>query len=201
MKRRQHFPGYVFFFLLTLNLPACGGGELVVLLPDESGRVGQVSMDKDGSRVLLDSAYESAEVYTWGRPRQGTMSEEEVRRVFSDAISAKPPDSEAFVFHYALGSPVILSEYEPLLRALLAEVASREAAEVQITGHTDRMGSVEDNDRLSLERARHIRDALVENGLKARFIRVVGRGEREPVIVTKDDAPEPRNRRVEVIVR
>lgn len=201
MKTRPHFSGYVFFFLLALHLTACGGGELVVLLPDEDGRVGQVSVDRDGNRVLLDSAYESAELDTWGMPRQGTMPEEEVRRVFSGAMSVQPPDSEVFVFHYDLGSPDIPSEYEPLLRALLAEVAAREAVEVQVTGHTDRVGTVEKNDRLSMERARHIRDALVKSGLKASFIRVVGRGEREPLIVTEDDVPEPRNRRVEVIVR
>lgn len=201
MKKRAHFLEFIFLFLLALNLTACGGGELVVLLPDEDGRVGQVSMEKDGKGLLLDSAYETAEVDTLGELKQGSMSEGEVRRVFSDAMSAQPPDSEAFVFHYSLGSPVIPSEYEALLRALLSEVASREAVEVQITGHTDRVGTVEKNDQLSLERARLIKDTLVENGLNARFIRVVGRGEREPVIATEDDVPEPRNRRVEVIVR
>jgi len=40
-----------------------------------------------------------------------------------------------------------------------------------------------------------------KNGLHASFIRAVGRGEREPLIPTPDEQAEPRNRRVEVIVR
>ena len=87
------------------------------------------------------------------------------------------------------------------LAALLAEVAKRQAVEVQITGHTDRVGSVADNDRLSQVRAEAVRDMLAHNGLQASFIRAVGRGEREPLIPTADEQPEPQNRRVEVLVR
>ena len=80
-------------------------------------------------------------------------------------------------------------------------MAKRQAVEVQVTGHTDRVGTDANNDRLSLERAEAVRDMLVQRGLKSNFIRAVGRGEREPLIPTPDDQPELRNRRVEVIVR
>ena len=84
---------------------------------------------------------------------------------------------------------------------LLAEVARREAVEVQITGHTDRVGTIADNDRLSMERAQVVRGILLGYGLHADFMRTVGRGEREPLVSTADEQEEPRNRRVEVIVR
>jgi len=84
---------------------------------------------------------------------------------------------------------------------VFAEIARRPGAEVQITGHTDTVGQTADNDRLSLERAREIRDALVGQGLNPAITRAVGRGERELLIPTPDNTPEPRNRRVEVIVR
>jgi outer membrane protein OmpA-like peptidoglycan-associated protein len=73
--------------------------------------------------------------------------------------------------------------------------------EVQVTGHTDRVGSVASNDSLALERAQAVRDMLIQRGLQASFIRPVGRGEREPLVPTPDEQEEPRNRRVEVIVR
>jgi outer membrane protein OmpA-like peptidoglycan-associated protein len=60
---------------------------------------------------------------------------------------------------------------------------------------------VASNDRLALERAQAVRDMLVQRGLQASFIRAVGRGEREPLVPTPDEQAEPRNRRVEVIVR
>ena len=63
------------------------------------------------------------------------------------------------------------------------------------------VGADTDNDRLSLERAEAVRAMLIQRGIKASFIRAVGRGEREPLVPTPDEQPEPRNRRVEVIVR
>jgi OOP family OmpA-OmpF porin len=88
-----------------------------------------------------------------------------------------------------------------MLEALFAEVAKRQAVEVQVTGHTDRVGSDADNDRLSLQRAEAVRTMLIQRGINSNFLRAVGRGEREPLIPTPDEQAEPRNRRVEVIVR
>jgi outer membrane protein OmpA-like peptidoglycan-associated protein len=42
---------------------------------------------------------------------------------------------------------------------------------------------------------------LVEIGIPIDRIRVAGRGEREPLVPTADNVDEPRNRRVEIIVR
>jgi outer membrane protein OmpA-like peptidoglycan-associated protein len=80
-------------------------------------------------------------------------------------------------------------------------VAKRQAVEVQVTGHTDTLGKESDNDRLSEERAQAVKEMLIAQGLKSNFIRAVGRGERELLIPTPDNVREPKNRRVEVIVR
>lgn len=68
-------------------------------------------------------------------------------------------------------------------------------------GHTDRVGSVQFNDALSLRRAQKIRDDLVQLGVAAEQIQVAGRREREPLVATEDEIAEPRNRRVEISVR
>jgi outer membrane protein OmpA-like peptidoglycan-associated protein len=46
-----------------------------------------------------------------------------------------------------------------------------------------------------------VRETLIQLGLQSAFIRAVGQGERAPLVPTPDEQPEPRNRRVEVIVR
>jgi outer membrane protein OmpA-like peptidoglycan-associated protein len=107
----------------------------------------------------------------------------------------------SFILYFSTGSSEVTAESRPVLEALFAEVAKRQAVEVQVTGHTDRVGAEVDNDRLSLERAQTVRDMLVQRGLKASFIRAVGRGAREPLVPTSAQQPEPKNRRVEVIVR
>jgi len=80
-------------------------------------------------------------------------------------------------------------------------LAALPAAEVVVTGHTDRVGSVEANDRLSLARAEAVRDLLVAAGVARSAVTAVGRGEREPAVPTADEVAEARNRRVEIKIR
>ena len=148
--------------------------ELVVLLPGEDGQVGAVAI---------------------AEPQRTS------KRTFAEALAAQPPKALSFTLYFFEKSTEIMPDSRAPLDALLAEVAKRQAVEVQITGHTDRVGKVEDNDRLSIERAEAIRNVLIKNGLHASFVRTVGRGEREPLIPTPDEQAEPRNRRVEVLVR
>jgi len=175
--------------------------ELVVLLPGEDGKVGAVAIEEKQRTTILDTPLAAARIDTQGRVKKDTLTEEEVKRTFSQALAAQPPPSLSFILYFFEKSTEIVPESRETLDALLAEVAKRQAVEVQITGRTDRVGQVADNDRLSQERAEAVRDMLAKNGLKGNFVRTVGRGEREPLIPTPDEQPEPRNRRVEVIVR
>ena len=175
--------------------------ELVVLLPGEDGPVGVVAIEAKQHMTILDAPLTAAKVDTQGRVKKGTITEEEVRQTFAPALAAQPPKPVSFTLYFLANSTEIVPDSQATLEALLAEVAKRQAVEVQITGHTDRVGSVVDNDRLSQVRAEAVRDMLVQNGLQASFIRAVGRGEREPLIPTPDEQPEAQNRRVEVIVR
>jgi outer membrane protein OmpA-like peptidoglycan-associated protein len=160
-----------------------------VLLPGEDGQVGAVAIAEPQRTTILDT------------PLGAAKSEEDVKWTFAEALAAQPPKALSFTLYFFDKSTDIVPDSRATLDALMAEVAKRQAVEVQITGHTDRVGKVEDNDRLSIERAEAVRNVLIKNGLHASFIRAVGRGEREPLIPTPDEQAEPRNRRVEVIVR
>ena len=77
---------------------------------------------------------------------------------------------------------------------------TRPGGEIVVTGHTDRQGTVEANDQLSLQRALALRALFIERGFPPERIEAVGRGEREPLVPTADEVPEPRNRRAELLV-
>ena len=72
---------------------------------------------------------------------------------------------------------------------------------VSISGHSDATGSVQLNDALSRQRADRVRTLLLERGVPARLIDVSSHGKGNPLITTPDGVPEPRNRRVMVVVR
>ena len=70
-----------------------------------------------------------------------------------------------------------------------------------MTGHTDTVGSEEDNDRLSLQRAEEVLNWLAGQGFDRSLMSASGRGERELKEPSIDNFSSATNRRVEVIVR
>ncbi len=67
-----------------------------------------------------------------------------------------------------------------------------------IVGHTDTKGTKEYNLNLSLDRANVVKNLLLENGIQLSKIRILGKGETSPAIMTPDDTKHPLNRRVEI---
>lgn len=175
--------------------------ELIVLLPDDNGKVGALLVQGDQGEILLDEALEQAQVSAQGGVKPAQLDEEKIHAIFAETLAAQPPKPETFVLYFQHGNTELESSSATVLERLFKEVATRSAADVQITGHTDSVGSLEDNDRLSLKRAEEIRTFLIGRGLEVKNIRAVGRGERELLVPTQDNVSESRNRRVEVLVR
>jgi hypothetical protein len=65
-------------------------------------------------------------------------------------------------------------------------------------GHTDTSGPDGYNMALSLRRANAVKNALVQDGVPATQVEVIGRGEHELLVPTPDGVREPQNRRVEI---
>ncbi|HUK40700.1 MAG TPA: OmpA family protein [Candidatus Acidoferrales bacterium] len=187
---------------MALLVTGCSSTKtFVVLLPEESGAPSAVTVGQGTQTTVLDTPMTGATVDGSGNIEKAAVTPVEVQKIFGAALAAQPPKSITFILYFATASSDVTPESRPALDALFAEVAKREAVEVKVTGHTDRVGTQADNDRLSLERAQAIRDMLIQRGIKATFIRAVGRGDREPLVPTPAGQPEPKNRRVEVTVR
>ncbi len=184
---------------LAALLAGCASGGSVMLLDAEPGAdVGAVAVfaPKDGAEIgVLDKANTETRLNGRVQARPGDPSR------YATLVDSLPKPGARFTLYFLDGSTQLSPESETVLQQLLEEVARRPGAEVQITGHTDTVGSVDDNDTLSRQRALEIRAALGERGLNPAIARAVGRGERELLTVTADGVSEPTNRRVEVTVR
>ena len=191
----------VLCLLLLLTASCSSTKELIVLLPDENDVPGAVDIRQDNGVTVLDTPMTAARVDSRGRAEKEAITKAEVEKNFGETLDTLPPQPISFTLYFAEGSTVILQDSKNTLLELFAEVANRQAVEVQVTGHTDTLGKESDNDRLSEERAQAIKEMLIDQGLKSNFIRAVGRGSRELLIPTSPNVREPRNRRVEVIVR
>lgn len=200
-KQKKMFSWTTICLLLLVTVSCSTEKTLVVLLPDENKPENTLAVSQYNRTTILDEPMSAVEVNTLGHVRKKTMTDTEVEEIFSDALASQPPQSISFILYFEEGTTVVVPDSKKTLMDLFEEVEKRQAVEVQVTGHTDTVGSVIDNDRLSQERARTIKENLIERGLQASFIRAVGRGERELLVATPDNFREPRNRRVEVIVR
>ena len=73
-------------------------------------------------------------------------------------------------------------------------------AKIRITGHTDDVGSEEDNQVLSLKRATAVKNAIVEKGIDTNRVIVQGLGEANPIDNNETEIGRKNNRRVEFVL-
>jgi OOP family OmpA-OmpF porin len=126
---------------------------------------------------------------------------DEVKAKFGAALAAQPRREATFTLHFAEGRDEISEESRVQLDAALADIAARPVKDVLVIGHTDRVGSDPVNDSLARQRAETVRAELIRRGVDAENVQASGRGSRDPVVPTGPGVAEPRNRRVEIIVR
>ena len=175
--------------------------ERVILLPGAEGaNTGAVSVKASRGEILLAEPYAEGDV-VGGEPRRLQSSAQAVQQDYGALLAMQPPRPRRFVLNFELGGDKLTRESEPILDQLRGALTATPGADLVIVGHTDRVGSVDANDRLSLQRAQAVRDRLVAAGAAPERISVAGRGEGEPAVPTEDEVAEPRNRRVEIKLR
>lgn len=174
--------------------------DRVVLLPQADGSPSAVVVRAGQQQVVLDKPYASAELQG-GQLRPVQSDAASVQQRFGALLALQPTPARSFVLPFQANSNQLGNDAAPVLAEMRAALAQLPAAEVIVIGHTDRVGSVEANDRLSLARAEAVRELLVAAGVARTMITVVGRGERAPLVPTADEVAEPRNRRVEIKIR
>lgn len=194
-------------FIVILSSGCCFScaktGNMIVLLPDADGKTGQIAVsNKGGSQSLREpgqaTSLKSVEV---APSTPFHLTEKQVRSVFAESLDALPLPPIHFTLYFVQGSTSLTQESRKLFDEILPATVARNSMDVSVVGHTDRVGSREANFALALHRARTVRDLLTARGIAPDSLEVTSHGEDNPLVKTPDEIREPRNRRVEVIVR
>jgi len=172
--------------------------ETVVVLPSADGHVGTVVVQRGETRQVLDQAYATSRS---GEKQVVKLSDAEVKHDFGATLQALPARPTSFMLYFITGTDELTPESKAELQNVLAALKDRPLPDVLVIGHTDTVGELTTNDRLSAQRAETLKGFLVDIGIPVTRIRTAGRGERELLIRTADEVDEPRNRRVEINVR
>jgi outer membrane protein OmpA-like peptidoglycan-associated protein len=174
--------------------------DSVILLPEKDGRATAVTLTQGERRVEIATPYAGARTSAAG-PQGFTSDAQAVRERFGAALDAQPPRPTSFLLYFTEGRDTLTEESRAVVEKVFSEIAARPAPDIVVIGHTDTTGSQATNDTLSLQRAETIRRELIGRGIAAQNVIASGRGERELLVPTPDNVAEPRNRRVEIIVR
>jgi len=185
-----------------LLLGGCATSSLV-LLPDDEGHQGAVA-------VLETNGQPTEAVINQGNSRTKLgeanaapkpLGEKGLKPEEAALLTTLPPPAKSFTLYFDEGTATPTVESQSVLTALRAEIASRSGPQVEVTGHTDTVGSADDNDRLSIQRAEEVLNWLVSQGFDRSLMLASGRGERDLKQPSTDNFSSAINRRVEVIVR
>ncbi len=193
----------VLTFALLLTLAACAGQNRFVLLEEEDGSVGAITVQNQGGSQTIERAGEGTQVASAEAAPSApeAVSEEEIEQTWGAALQASPLKPRSFLLYFITGTDILTEESRRHLPDILASIQEYPAPEVSVTGHTDTVGRAESNARLALDRAEAIRAELLRVGIDRALISVTSHGESNPLVATPDETDEPRNRRVEVTVR
>jgi len=114
------------------------------------------------------------------------------------AARAAMPAAGPYVVYFAFNSAKLDAK---AMATVNEAAAAAKSAKLSISGHADRAGANDYNMRLSLQRANAVAAALVKAGVAKANIAISHHGEEQPAVATEDGKKEPKNRRVEIVVK
>jgi outer membrane protein OmpA-like peptidoglycan-associated protein len=100
--------------------------------------------------------------------------------------------------NFATGKSELLSTSFKILESTVKGLQKYCNAGVEIEGHTDNVGGLEYNDKLSQARADAVRDYLVKKGIAENRVRAVGYGYSRPRAYNNTEKGKAENRRIEI---
>ena len=93
----------------------------------------------------------------------------------------------------------ITSSNNNILDRLTEVIKDNKKYKIQIVGHTDNVGEIGFNQKLSEQRAEAIYNALIERGISADRMTFSGLGESKPILANTTEKNRKKNRRVEIV--
>ncbi|MEP7097167.1 MAG: Ig-like domain-containing protein [Dokdonella sp.] len=187
---------------LGLDKYIANTGFSVSLLGEALRKSGQFETDKNDTRGWLLLRYDIGQNYRAREPYR--MVEVERRAPPAAAVPAAPQvvrnevklDGDAF---FGFDKSALRPDAIAALDALIAKLKSADrVSRVSVVGHTDSVGSVAYNQKLSERRAASAKRYLVEHGIAAEQIDLHGEGKLNPAYPNDTPANRQKNRRVDI---
>jgi outer membrane protein OmpA-like peptidoglycan-associated protein len=188
---------------LLCNGAAGAARQTIILMPDPDGTVGKAEVTTAGGTQSLTKAGDMTRVTRAAEAPSAVVTADPayISSTFKETLKVEPPRSERFILYFEPGTTTLTRESEQAIPAIVSAIRRRAAVAVDISGHTDATGSDDVNNKLSLDRAERVRELLLQQEATSGRMSVSSHGQGNPAVARPRGVAEPRNRRVEVLVK
>jgi len=101
---------------------------------------------------------------------------------------------------FETGKSILRPESDKALNDLVEIMKLKPTLVIEISGHTDNVGTPEANLQLSIDRANAVRNYLIQHGISATRVTAKGYGDTQPTATNDTEEGRQKNRRTEVTI-
>ena len=120
---RRAIPGLLLATAL-LGLAACAeprlSEDLFIVLPEEDGTVGEVTVTKGETTTVLNAPLAAAQVDREGALKPAEVTEQDVQTLFQGALAAQPILPRRFVLYFEPGTDVLTPDSQAAFESVFA---------------------------------------------------------------------------------
>lgn len=179
-------------------------GEKILFVGEKTQKTFSGITDKDGKFSILipEGDTYSIEYKTFSDTVEYNKFEapsEKGKFTYDLDIKYDPPKTVTLenVF-FETGKSVLRAESDNALNDLAEIMKLKPGLVIEISGHTDNVGTPESNLQLSLDRANAVKSYLVQHGVAAARVTTKGYGDTQPSATNETEEGRKKNRRTEV---
>lgn len=129
------------------------------------------------------------------------MVEKEISNSYNLTLNENNDLTFSLQLYFETNEYKILEHSLPDLQELLSLMKTIPDLDIEIIGHTDDLGTKEDNQVLSMNRAKAVLDFLIKEGIESSRLTSKGMGESSPIQSNATEEGKALNRRVEFILK
>jgi iron complex outermembrane receptor protein len=114
-------------------------------------------------------------------------------------VAPAPSVPKSYLVFFDFNKSDLTSQAADIVDTAAKNAVTGKVTKLEVTGHTDTVGSDAYNMRLSRRRAESVAAQLEKDGIPAGEIAIVAKGKRDLLVPTADGVKEPQNRRVQIV--
>jgi iron complex outermembrane receptor protein len=115
------------------------------------------------------------------------------------AVAPAPAVASSYLVFFDFNKSDLTPQAVGIVDQAAKNAGSAKVTKLEVTGHTDTVGSDAYNIRLSRRRAESVATELEKDGIPSSEIAIYAKGKRDLLVPTADGVKEPQNRRVQIV--